>query len=181
MSPNEEAPAMRKMIPGVATLLLTMSGLAIAQERDVQSLEGQTAPDFALKTLDGKDIRLSAEKGKVVLIDMWATWCPPCRKSLPHVQSLSSSRDLADKGLVVWAVNQQETPEAVGEFVHNNNYRFTIPLDADGKVGEAYLVRGIPTTVIVGRDGVVKSVFVGFGPEVVKPMDEAVDRALAEK
>ena len=136
---------------------------------------------MTLKTLDGKDVKLSGQKGNVVLLDLWATWCPPCRKSLPHVQELSADKALAQKGLVVWAVNSQEPAATAEKFLKENKYTFTVPMDAEGKVGKAYLVTGIPTTVIVGRDGTIKDVFIGFGPNSGKAIDAAVAKALAEK
>lgn len=172
---------MRKTMLAVTAFILAIGSLAVAQERDTTALNSKKAPDFSLKTPDGKTLRLSDQKGKVVMIDMWATWCPPCRKSLPHLQSLSSNKELADKGLVVWAVNQQETPQTVRAFVGTNNYTFTVLMDADGSMGQSYLVQGIPTTVIVGRDGTINSVFIGFGTDSAKPLDDAVEKALAQK
>ena len=172
---------MRKTMSAVAACILAIGSLAVAQEKDTTALNSRKAPDFSLNTPDGKALRLSDQKGKVVLLDLWATWCPPCRKSLPHLQSMSVNKDLADKGLVVWAVNQQETPEVVREFVRTNSYSFTVLMDADGKMGQSYLVRGIPTTVIVGRDGTVSSVFIGFGDGSAKQLDDAVEKALAQK
>jgi len=165
--------------------LVTFGNLAGAQApakpKDTNSLVGEVAPDFAVQTLDGKAAKLSDQKGKVVLIDMWATWCPPCRKSLPHVQEVSENKKLADQGLVVWAVNAREKPEVVTKFLTDNKYTFTVPMDNDGKIGSAYLVRGIPTTVIIGKDGKVKAAFIGFGPDTAKAVDAAVEQALAEK
>lgn len=172
---------MRKTISTAAAFMLALSSLAVAQDRDTTSLNSKKAPDFSLKTLDGKQLRLSDQKGKVVVLDLWATWCPPCRKSLPHLQSLSVNKDLAARGLVVWAVNQEETPQTVREFVGTNNYTFTVLMDADGRIGQSYLVQGIPTSVIVGRDGTVSSVFIGFGADSAKSLDDAVNRALAQK
>jgi thiol-disulfide isomerase/thioredoxin len=157
------------------------SNAAMAQDRDTSSLKGRPAPEISLQTIDGKSVKLSDQKGKVVLVDMWATWCPPCRKSLPHVQELSANKDLAGRGLVVWAVNSQEGRPIVEKFLKEGNYTFTVPMDTDGRIGETYLVQGIPTTVIVGRDGAVKEVFIGFGPDSAKEVDAAVEKALAGK
>src|SRR5271156_5222659 len=87
-------------------------------------LKGKTAPDFSLKTLDGKDVKLSDQKGSVVMVDFWATWCPPCRASLPHVQKVSADAALAQKGLKVFAVNDKEDADTVKKFLTDNKYTF---------------------------------------------------------
>ena len=124
---------------------------------------GKAAPDFTLKTLDGKKAKLSDMKGKVVLVDFWATWCPPCRKSLPHVQEMSQDKAMADNGLVVWAVNAHEDKAKVEPFMKQNKFTFNVPMDAQGAAMQKYHVSGIPTTIVVGRDGKVKKAFVGYG------------------
>ena len=83
-------------------------------------LKGKPAPEIALKTLDGKDLKLSDMKGKVVVVDSWATWCPPCRESLPHLQKVSADKDLAGKGLVVWATDIKEDKPTVEKFLTDN-------------------------------------------------------------
>jgi thiol-disulfide isomerase/thioredoxin len=141
--------------------------------------KGKNAPDISLKTLDGKDFKLSDQKGNVVLVDFWATWCPPCRESLPHVQKVSADDALAKKGLKVYAVNDKEEADTVKKFLTDNKYTFTVPMDADQAALKAYSVSGIPTTVIVGRDGKVADVFVGFGDGSAEQIDAAIEKALA--
>ena len=168
-------------LAATAAGLATLSGPAVAQEgKDTKSLKGQAAPDFNLKTLDGKDVKLSALKGKVVLIDFWATWCPPCVKGLPHVNEIAQKKELTDKGLVVLAVNVQEKAATVQKFMEAKKLSLTVPLDADGKASEAYLVQGIPTTLVVGRDGKISEVFVGLPPKITA-IDDAVTKALDVK
>jgi len=157
-----------------ATLVPTVDGA----EGDTKSLVGKPAPDFALKTLDQKEAKLSDQKGKVVLIDFWATWCPPCVKALPHINELAGKKELTDKGLVVMAVNAREKAPVVQKFLDSKQLKnMTIPMDADGKTLGAYQVQGIPTTVIVGRDGNIANVFVGSGNDA--NIDAAIEKALA--
>jgi cytochrome c biogenesis protein CcmG/thiol:disulfide interchange protein DsbE len=170
----------RLLIASVAVIALTFFITSARSADDTTSLEGKAAPDFSLTTIDGKDVKLSDMKGKVVMIDFWATWCPPCRKSLPHLQSVATNKEMADKGLVVWAVNAREVKDKVQKYLDDNKLTFTVPMD-EGKTMTAYKVQGIPTTIIVGRDGNIKNVFVGFGEGSEKPMDDAVNAALAEK
>lgn len=165
----------------LATIALAIVVGADENKPDTMSLEGKPAPDISLNQMGGKQFHLSALKGNVVLMDYWATWCPPCRASLPHLQDISKDKDLADKGLKVFAINSRESGTTVEKFLKQNNYTFAVPLDLAGDFGRKYLVRGIPTTVIVGRDGVIKKVFIGFGEGTEKQIKEAVEKALDEK
>ena len=146
-------------------------------EGEAGALEGKAAPDFKLKGMDGKEVALSALKGKVVVLDMWATWCPPCRASLPHLDKLYQS--VKDKGVNVYAVNLQEEQEDVEKFVTSTKLTVPVLLDKDGAVAQAYKASAIPQTVVIGKDGKVAKVFVGFGgEETAKEMKEAVEKAM---
>src|SRR5688572_29480927 len=146
-----------------ALALALMLSLAMnAQAADTSSLEGKPAPDIKLPTVDDKEVSLSSEKGNVVLVDYWATWCPPCREGLPHVNEIAQNKDYAAKGLKVWAINSKENAAKVKPFLKKMNLNMTVPMDTTGEFGKNYLVEGIPTTVVVGRDGTIKKVFIGF-------------------
>jgi thiol-disulfide isomerase/thioredoxin len=147
-----------------------------ARSADTQSLVGRAAPDFNLPSLDGAPVVLAELKGKVVVVDFWATWCPPCRKSLPHLQRLSQDADLQKKGVKVVAVDLRESKEKVREFLTQNSYSFPVALDGDGATGGKYLVQGIPTTVVIDAAGVIQRVFIGFGDQSEKQLDDAVGR-----
>jgi len=166
------------VVLGVA--LIPLIGRAQDDKDDVTQWEGKPAPEIALSTLDGKDFKLVEQKGKVVVVDIWATWCPPCRKSLPHLNKLSEDKGKAEKGLLIAAANSGEKKDVVEKFVKENKYTFTVLMDEQSSLSKTLGVRGIPTTLVVGRDGVVKNVFVGFGPGSEKLLDDAVDKALAE-
>jgi thiol-disulfide isomerase/thioredoxin len=159
-----------------------LAGPALAQEEDTTSLEGKKAPDISLATLDGKHLKLSELKGKVVVVEFWASWCPTCRKSLPHLNALSQDKQRADKGLVALAVNAREEAKVVQKYLKENSYTFTVPMDRDGAAMKAYLIGAIPTALVIGSDGMIRSVFIGFvGQESERKLDEAVDKALSEK
>ena len=153
------------------------------KKADTMSLEGKPAPAFEAETLDGSKVSLASEKGNVVLMDFWATWCPPCRKSLPHIQELANDKDLAAKGFKVWAVETNwrgETTDKGKAFVKENNYTFTVPFDANNAAKDVFLARAIPTTILVGRDGTIKKVWVGFDPEGAEEMKKIITNALNE-
>ena len=120
---------------------------------------GFRAPDFTLTTLEGETVTLSDFKGQPVLINFWATWCPPCRAEMPAIQA--AYERYAAQGLVVLGVDMAESPDVVAAFVQRFGIRFPIPLDRDEQVATQYRVRAIPTSFFVDREGVVRSTFTG--------------------
>lgn len=108
-------------------------------------------PDFALKDLEGKTVRLGDLRGRVVFLNFWATWCPACRDEMPSMEGLH--RGFKDRGLVLLAVNFQEGRETVAAFMREHDLTFRTVLDPDAAVSDQYGVRFIPTTVILDRDG----------------------------
>lgn len=134
---------------------------------------GKPAPAFTLTGVKGSTVSLAAYKGKVVLLDFWATWCRPCRIEMPLVQKLYD--ELKPKGLVVFGVNLMEEPDQVKRYLAENKIGFPILLDREGKVAQSYKAEGIPTLVIVGKDGRVSSYFTGLREEEV--LREALAKA----
>jgi peroxiredoxin len=149
-----------------------------AGDEPAMALQGKPAPEFVLPALEGKDVDLKDLKGSVVVLDFWATWCGPCVQSLPHLDKLYQDRK--DKGLKVFALNQEEEKAKVQEFVTSKKLTIPVLLDVKGDAGEKYKVSGIPQTVVVGKDGKVKKVFIGFGPGSEDLLAKAVDAAMAE-
>jgi cytochrome c biogenesis protein CcmG/thiol:disulfide interchange protein DsbE len=114
---------------------------------------GEMAANFTLKDLKGDTVSLSSLRGKVVFLNIWATWCPPCREEMPSIQSLYE-KFRGRKDFVVLAVSQDtEGFKAVAPYVEKNGIGFTVLLDPENKVGEEYDVSGIPETFIIDRDG----------------------------
>lgn len=111
---------------------------------------GKEAPNFTLKNLDGEDVSLSDYRGKIVLINFWATWCGWCDKEMPDLQKLHEDND----DLVVLAVDSMEDKEVVRKYIEKGNYDFEVVLDQDGKISQTYLVSGLPTSYFVDKDGI---------------------------
>jgi peroxiredoxin len=114
---------------------------------------GKMAADFKLKDLKGNAVSLSSMRGKVVFLNIWATWCAPCREEMPSIESLYE-KFRGDKDFVVLAVSQDtDGSRAVAPYVEKNGLNFTVLLDPQNEVGDEYNVSGIPETFIIGRDG----------------------------
>ena len=113
--------------------------------------EPQQIPPIALSTPDGKALGVDAFKGKFVVLNFWATWCPPCRAEMPSMSELHAK--YADKDLVVYAVSVQEDPGTVKNYLRDKQYAFPIVLDPDGAVSKLFVGSGIPTTYVLDREG----------------------------
>jgi peroxiredoxin len=119
------------------------------------------APDFTLQDLAGKSVKLSDQKGKVVLLEFWATWCPPCRESIPTLEKLH--KQYADKGLVILAVSVDEGGwDAVKKFVVEHKMTYPV-LKGTDDVNQKYMVRLIPSMFLVDKEGKIKKQFMGGG------------------
>ena len=141
--------------------------------------EGFSAPDFTLDLLDGGQVTLSDLRGKAVLINFWATWCPPCRAEMPAIEAVYRSHK--DLGLEVLAVNttNQDDQAAASAFVQELGLTFPVPLDGTGAVSASYNLRGLPSTYFIDRHGVIRSVVVG-GPMSGALIQSRVEELLQE-
>lgn len=118
------------------------------------------APDFLLRTLDGQNRSLRQDRGKIVLMNFWATWCPPCIREMPAMQRLYDK--FRTRGLEIVAVSvDQGNPDAVRKFAEDMKLNFPIVLDPDQTTKQAYQVRALPTTYLIDRKG--RVVAVGMG------------------
>ena len=131
------------------------------------------APDFALPDMDEQKHALSDFRGKVVMLNFWATWCPPCRREMPSMQRLYDK--YRERGLVVLAVNQFEDPDLVFEFTGRLSLEPTFPIlfDRESRISEQYGVKGLPTTYLLDRQGRIRYRAIG-GREFDHPEVEAL-------
>jgi peroxiredoxin len=136
--------------------------------------EGFLAPDFTLQTIDGEFITLSDLRGQAVLINLWATWCPPCRAEMPTMQKLYV--EYKDQGFVVLAVNMtyQDTPTEVLPFIQEHALTFPVLLEETGDMASKYELRSLPSSFFIDRNGFIQEVVIGG------PMSEALLRTRIE-
>lgn len=159
--------------------LLSSFGVCPLEDRPAVAgtlVDSQNAPDFTMKDTTGHDVTLSKMRGKVVLLDFWATWCGPCRAATPHLQALHVKH--AKSGLMVVGLNNREEAETVREYEERHKLTYTAGLDADGAVAQAYGVRGLPTLVLVDKAGRVVFRDSGFSPQKAAALTAAVEAAL---
>jgi peroxiredoxin len=124
---------------------------------------GQLAPDFSAADLNERSVTLSDYRGqKIVLIDFWATWCGPCKMAMPGLQSIQD--DFKGRGLEILSLNEGESAEQAGGFIKKKGYGFRVLLDAGSAIGASYGVRGIPTLVVVDKQGIVRWIRIGYSP-----------------
>ena len=126
----------------------------------IQVFDQKTDPrDFTLQLLSGTNATLSSYRGKVVILNFWATWCPPCRAEMPSMETLYQR--YKDQGLEMLAVNLGENTSTVQQFIQRNGYTFPVLLDRERKSGSLYGIEAIPTTFILDRQGKIIGRIVG--------------------
>lgn len=147
-SNNEVAEGEKMVAEGPAT-----------EEPDIGLEKGQQAPDFKLQTLSGEEVSLSDYQGEKVMINFWATWCPPCRAEMPDMEEFSQNEDVQ-----VLAINLTETEsgvEGVRDFAEEFGLTFPILLDKDVAVANEYQINPVPTSIFVDKEGKISSVMLG--------------------
>lgn len=133
---------------------------------------GRKAPDFSLFDLDGREADLSASKGKVVVLDFWATWCTPCREEMPILEKIAGDYK---PGVVVWGISDEE-PAKVKTWIAKNQRKLRTLLDPTGKTSDQYQVMSIPVLIVIGRDGKVLGYYMGVQSE--QSLRSAIDAGL---
>jgi len=151
----------RNFTPGVAAAsqATPVADAASSASVEVGVRVGNRAPDFTLRSLDGSSVRLSDLRGKPVVINFWASWCPPCKEEMPAFQK--AYERYRSEGVVFLGVDYREDAATVQRFVQQNGYGWTFLLDSDGQVARSYQVTGVPETYFIDRNGIVRDSQIG--------------------
>jgi peroxiredoxin len=171
--PQRRSPWPIVILAGIAALFGFGSGLLIATNANqpaapvsapaapvIQFLrENEPAPDFELRTFDGQTVRLSDFKGRPVLINFWASWCPPCKEETPDL--IAAYNDLRDVNAVFIGIGTQDDTDKLKQFAEEYQIPYLVVEDPLGKVSNQYRVLGMPTTFLVDTDGILRKAING--------------------
>lgn len=152
----------------IAAAVFTLQGTSAdgsgSSLTDIQTApeKGAFAPEFALKSVSGETVHLSDFQGKVVLVNFWAVWCPPCRQEMPAIQNVHEN--YGDK-VVVLGVNAGDTRQDALDFMDSLGLTFDVVLDSNYEVEDLYRVRGLPSTFFIDSNGVIQIQHIGFMEE----------------
>ncbi len=157
----------QKILIGVIVLVMVSVLLLAGREAEGQGVHiaqiGQPIGDFELLDLEGKPVKLSDYAGKTVLINAWATWCPPCRAEMPALEGYYQQHQQSD--FVVLAVNAGETQQTAANFIRSNQYSFPVVLDPEARTLTEMGITGFPTSILVNEEGIVSYIHVGLFTE----------------
>lgn len=164
-APKIQNPARKKPNSTAPTMLLLLAGgaLAVAAMILFASMSPSTGegsiPTFSASTITGDPVVLSDYRGQVVMLNFWATWCPPCRAEMPAIARAYS--EYRDQGFVVIAINNGETVSQITPFVQQLRLPFPVVLDTDVRLQNQFAITGYPTSLFIGRNGEVYASHVG--------------------
>lgn len=147
---------LKTILPGIILAIFAASSLASS------TLEGQSAPDFVLKSSAGNNLRLSEYRGDVVMINFWATWCGPCRQEMPLLDDLYSRYERV--GFTLLGVNIDDDSRRAMKMIEELGVNFPVLFDDGKDVSKLYAVEAMPVTVLVDREGTVRHVHHGYKP-----------------
>ncbi|BAL81120.1 peroxiredoxin family protein [Caldisericum exile] len=139
----------------------------------------EVAPDFSWKDNNGNVIKLSDLKGKVVLLDFWATWCGPCRMTIPHVEAIYEK--YKDKGVVVIGINLDTGDVSkVQQFINEQGMKYLVVTDPNSQVASLYGVNSIPRFFVIDKNGRIAKMLIGYDPNMEDVLSKEIDALLNE-
>ncbi len=177
LEPNKEKVMKRVFVFVVSLLVLGSLARVNAQEKETLVKVGDDVPEFVVEMFDGQKINIKDLKGKIVLINFWATWCPPCQEELKRVQKEILDR-FKGKDFVFLAISREESKEQVKKFRERNGYTFPMGLDPERKIYSKFATATIPRNFIIDKKGKIVEIEVGYTKEAFAKMIEKLEKLL---
>ena len=140
--------------------------------------DGDLAPDFTGKTLDGKNIRLQEQRGNVVMLNFWASWCGPCRTEMPLLEDMQ--KKYQRMGFVLLGVNVDEDTKAAQRFLNDVTTTFPMVLDSQGSISKSYNVDAMPTSIFIDRNGKIRDIHRGYKAGDEKAYEKIIKKLIRE-
>jgi peroxiredoxin len=159
-------------------LAVAVLAVLFAPSGTAGQVEGSAAPDVSLHTEQGDQVRLAALKGKVVLVDFWASWCAPCKTSFPALDALH--REFEPRGLTVLAVNLDERRKDAEGFLAAHPHTMPVLFDPDGEAPKAFGVKGMPTSFLIDRAGIVRFTHMGYSANIGQQYRQEIELLMSE-
>ncbi len=163
--------SVKRLLLGVA--LAAFAGLAVPAVAPATP-----APDFTLRSMNGPNLRLQEQRGQVVLVNFWATWCGPCRQEIPHLNKLYDKYRAS--GFVLLGVNIDEDAKVAADLAAKLGVKFPVLLDTDKKVSKLYDMSAMPATIVIDRDGKVRYIHRGYRDGYEQTYDQQIRGLLKE-
>lgn len=168
---------MKTLLHRIAFLLLPILLFALFSgcKKESEKIVGDMAPDFTLNEITGKPVTLASYRGKVVLLEFWATWCPPCQMATPDLIKLYEKYN--SRGFELLAVSIDESLESVKAFAAENKINYRVLFDDKG-VNDIYRVRSIPVSFLIDKRGTIISKHNGYSPEMTDELAKSIESLL---
>lgn len=162
----------------LAVFISFFTFLIISTHSYANELVGTQATDFTLKSMTGENTRLAEQRGNIIVLNFWASWCGPCRKEMPVLQSFHDQ--YSDLGVQVWGINVEQENQAGRDFIQGIDISFPIFFDEKNTLSASYKVEAMPTTIIVDRNGQIRFVFQGYKDGYDKKYAKAIKQLIRE-
>jgi thiol-disulfide isomerase/thioredoxin len=163
----------RKIVIICAVLVFAAVAVSKYTQRQQSNTSLGKAPSFKLRNLAGQEVSLDQYRGKVVLLDFWATWCGPCQMTMPLLERLEKENP---KNMTLLAINIGESAETVRDYVRLQNVSSEVLLDEDSAVGSAYGASAIPLQVLIDKNGVIRHTHAGLGPDTIAQLRAEIQK-----
>lgn len=167
---------MRRLFLVILALTAAFSLFSCSKSKN-NAVFGNSAPDFTLNDLNGNKVTLSSMKGRVVMVEFWATWCPPCKESIPELNKLYNK--YKDKGFTVLAISVDKGLDSAELAGFARDYSLTYPVLLDnGKASSSYGVGSIPTSFMIDKNGRMVSKHMGYDPDLLESLSKEIETLL---